>query len=141
MSLARDKMKSLLIFVTLFVCIFIFFFQRSNQQDSSIKTDLLTKIINTLNPAEKTNLKKHFTFELNIWKDDVTCQCQGSNNCYGGAGLGCEHCNQNHYLWDCVGEDRDWSVVFVDQRYISKKIVNWGSIVNFPRHDQNSLPL
>ena len=39
--------------MTIFVCVLIFLFQKTNQQDS--------------------NIKKHFVFELNTWKGDATC--------------------------------------------------------------------
>ena len=34
-----------------------------------------------------------------------------------GVGPWCQSCNTNADLWDCVGEDRDWSLVFVDLRH------------------------
>ena len=34
-----------------------------------------------------------------------------------GVGPGCQSCNTNADLWDCVGEDRDWSLIFVDLRH------------------------
>jgi len=79
-----------LILLTVFVCVLIFLFQKTSNHQNS-------------------NIKKHFVFELNTWKGNATCYPYN-------VGPGCDSCHANENLWDCVGEDRDWSVVFVDQR-------------------------
>lgn len=40
-----------------------------------------------------------------------------------GVGPGCESCNINADLWDCVGEDREWGLVFVDLRKESDRTI------------------
>lgn len=107
MSWIKDKRQCLLIFLILFVCVFIFLLPKTNQQDSSMKTDVIKKNIETLYTAEKAGIKQHFKFELNTWKGNLPCSKNRVDPL-------CESCYENEKLWDCVGEDRDWSVVFVD---------------------------
>ena len=53
-KMTRDKRLSLLILLTVFVCVLIFLFQKTSNHQNS-------------------NIKKHFVFELNTWKGNATC--------------------------------------------------------------------
>ena len=64
----------------------------------------------------KTITDRHTDYTLKL----ETCSLKWSSSqafLKVGVGPGCQSCNTNADLWDCVGEDRDWSLVFVDLRH------------------------
>ena len=67
-----------------------------------------------INNDNSRKLKKHFTFELPVWEHETSCS-EGQQR------EECQQCRSRPELWDCVGEDRSWSVVFVDQRPPEKR--------------------
>merc|ERR1712117_273266 len=53
--------------------------------------------------------KQHFKFQIPIWKSGRTCA-------FGDTRAVCRECVTKPELWDCVGSDRSWGMVFVDNR-------------------------
>lgn len=63
---------------------------------------------------EKQSDKKHFQFSIPVWKHGTTCAFRDNRSV-------CKQCITKPELWDCVGEDRRWGMVFVDNRPGAKR--------------------
>lgn len=60
---------------------------------------------------------EHFKFPVHQWPHDSTCKYRDDREI-------CKKCIIKSNLWDCVGSDRSWSVVFVDNRPKGKRAPN-----------------
>jgi len=61
------------------------------------------------NPNPPQN-RRHFEFDLVLWEYEKSCEQNNPNG-----RPECTGCKQKPELWHCVGEEREWGVVFVDQ--------------------------
>jgi len=58
--------------------------------------------------------KQHFKFSIPHWEAGTTCAFRDNRSV-------CKQCITKPELWDCVGEDRTWGMVFVDNRPGAKR--------------------
>jgi len=58
--------------------------------------------------------KKHFQFDIPVWSPGETCAFRDNRTV-------CKECLTKPDMWDCVGEDRTWGMVFVDNRPGAKR--------------------
>ena len=88
------------------------------------------------NPLRNTDsdLKFHFKFDIPMWKENKTCEFRDARpsckKCITKVKYNLhQQCQDNSQfacvmqpdLWDCVGEDRNWGLVFVDNRPGAKR--------------------
>ena len=114
---SRTKFHSALLIVSLCFLVYLMKFNNASitkNTDKSRKMNMKKHFQNKFpvweygknDKSRKVNLKKHFQFELPVWEHETSCSEEQQRE-------ECGQCSSRPELWDCVGEDRSWSVVII----------------------------
>lgn len=101
-----SKLNLVIVSCSLFVILVLVYVNTSHLTSNKVKKNRPEK-------AEGSQ-KHHFQFDIPVWQPGWTCAFRDNRTV-------CKHCLTKPELWDCVGEDRIWGMVFVDNRPGAKR--------------------